>query len=250
MAWRPAQGVRDSNIKKKAKVASIITQMQTLYSLNPYLSPVEVIADQLQALDSTQKQHLLSLCEKSFSRVDLRKLESIRVATAKILVALVPDSLDVIKKWINMKSGKYVYEVHFSLFCFLGHIPELPNGKEVAAQMLSLIEHYLLQVTSKTAYAAWMAGDLLGDHWQLKEAISLLVKTAKGARFVAGRKGALHGLAHVLDNLEEIHSPDSINFKKKITILLQQISESDRSREARKDAQMILENGGCSCRKT
>lgn len=243
MARRPPKQVKNGIVNKKTKVASIITQMQTLYSLNPYLYPVESIVKQLGHLDTKQKQHLLSLCEKSLSRVDFRKLESVRVAIAKILVVLVPDSLDTIKQWINMKRGKYVYEVHFSLFCFLGHIPELPNGKGVAGQILPLVEYYLLQVASETAYAAWMAGDLLGDHWTLKEAIPLLVKAAKEAKFVAGRKGALHGLAHVLNNLEESHSPDFIDAKNKITILLQQISENDRSQEIRKDAQRILENG-------
>lgn len=44
-----------------------------------------------------------------------------------------------------------------------------------------------------------MAGDLLGDHWPLDEALPALTLLVKKARHPAGRRAAVHGLSHAIE---------------------------------------------------
>jgi hypothetical protein len=83
-----------------------------------------------------------------------------------------------------------------------------------------------------------MAGDLLGNHWEMSEALPILVKVAKEARFVAGRAAAADGLEHILHNL-----PKSDPRRKSVISLLREIAESDRSENVKAAARVTLELG-------
>ena len=63
----------------------------------------------------------------------------------------------------------------------------LPRAEEFATEFSSLIEKYILGMKSESASVSYMVGDLLGTHWNTEEALPILVKAAKEARFVAGR---------------------------------------------------------------
>jgi hypothetical protein len=215
----------------------ILADMQAVLSLNPYFSSFTDIVSSIERPKQREARHyLLSLCNQVFGEMALRNDEASRVAAAKIMVALIPDSASSIKQWINSKSGKNIYEVHFSLFCFLDHVPILPNGKEFAREIPSIVENYLLDVKSESAHAAFMAGDLLGDHWEINEALAILIRVSKEARFVAGREGAIHGLAHMLCNL-----PKSDTIRMSIISLLRNIAKNDRSQKVRVSASLALE---------
>jgi len=229
---------------QRRKTSSVLSEMEGILPFNLHLTEFKKIAYRVQLLERSDRRRLLSLCEMAFTELDLRKDEPTRVAAAKVIVALVPDSVDAIRRWINTKSGKDIYEVHFSLFCFLDDVPDLPGGREFATEIPSLIEKYLLKAKSDSAYAAWMAGDLLGDHWETIEALPILVKAAQEARFVAGRESAIHGLAHILNNL-----PKSDPTTKSIITLLREISKSDRSENVKAAARVALETG-CGRRRT
>lgn len=209
---------------------------EEIISLDPYLGCFDDIASRVQQLGQSERNRLLSMCDRVFSDIALRKDEPTRVAAAKVMTALVPDSADSIRRWINTKSGKYIYEVHFPLFCFLDQLPDLPNGREFAGEIPSLIGEYLLETKSETAHAAFMAGDLLGDHWETKEALPILIKVAKQAKYAAGRHSAIHGLGHVLRKL-----PDSDSSRETIVSLLRGAYENDRSEDMRITARMLLE---------
>ena len=121
-----------------------------------------------------------------------------RVSAARVLVALLPESLPYLHRLLLDQRDRWSYEVHFSLFCFLDWALCFPTATRVPQLALAAVEEYLMKVKHQTARAAWMAGDLLGDHWRAKEAVPALVRAARAGTYVVGRLGALHGLAHVL----------------------------------------------------
>jgi hypothetical protein len=124
--------------------------------------------------------------------------EATRVIVAKITVALLPDSAVIIRAVLQKSPTSWLGELQFSLFVFLSDAPELLNQDQMQS-LRSLVEHYLLSVRSKAAQAAWMAGDMLGDHWPLAESLPILLRVVRSAKHVAGREGALHGLAHAIE---------------------------------------------------
>jgi len=221
--------------KRRFRTSPGLAQMEAMLRLDLDRAYFEKIAPEVQRLKHSDRRRLLSLCERAFSELDLRKDKHTRVAAAKVMIALVPDSADAIRRWINTKTGKDIYEVHFSLFCFLDQVPDLPCAGEFATEIPSLIEKYLLEAKTESALAAWMAGDLLGDHWNMEEALPILVKAAKEARFVAGRDSAVHGLEHILQNL-----PKSDPRRKSVISLLREIAESDRSENVKAAAMLVL----------
>ena len=109
-------------------------------------------------------------------------------------------------------------------------------AQSFAKEIPRLVESYLRDVPRETGFAAWKAGDLLGDHWRLDEAVPVLIRAAQSARFVAGRAGALHGLAHALGR-----KPDVAPYAKSIRKLLSAVAKSDRSKGIRGSAQWILD---------
>jgi len=90
-------------------------------------------------------------------------------------------------------------------------------------------------VKSNAGNAAWMAGDLLGDHWPLEESLPVLLKSAKNSRFIAGRSSALHGIEEALRKIET-------SKKKKILMLLKEIYKTDRSSKIKTYSKIILDN--------
>jgi hypothetical protein len=220
--------------RKKGDSFTRLSEIDAVLCLNSYLASFEALANKVQGLKPVERARLLSLCERTLRKESLRSIEQVRVAVIKILVALLPDSILNIRRWINKRSGRMVYEVHFSLFCFLDCVRDLTNAKEFSEEILSLLEAYLLNTRSETAQAAWMAGDLLGDHWSLEEALPVLTKLAKEAKFTAGRSGALHGLSHVLARVTDHPT------KQAIVGIVGDVSRHDRSKKVRDCARLIL----------
>lgn len=211
-----------------------LSKMQALLSLDPYWASFENIAARVRQLSEDDRKRLLLLCEDVLNKANLRRVDHSRISTIKALVALVPDSVSIIRKWLTRNSGAYVYEVHFTLFCFLDNVPTMTNTREFAAEIPTLLEEYLLQVKSDSAQAAWMAGDLLGDHWQVTEALPILIRVAKEARFAVGRNAAIHGLGHILTKLKKAD-------KRPIITLLNEIVNYDASHKVRGQAKMVLD---------
>ncbi len=92
-----------------------------------------------------------------------------------------------------------------------------------------------MAVPRETARAAWMAADMLGEHWDGEEAMPLLIRTAQGARYRVGRELSIMGLDNILDKL-----PAEGDAHKNILKTLRKISRSDRSASVRADAKDIL----------
>jgi hypothetical protein len=230
MARKTAKARRQT---EKAK-SFVLDEMAAMLRLDPGQTPFDRVAESVQQLDEGNRSHLLELCEAAFGDARLRAHEPTRRAAATAVVALVPASAETIRRWVDARSGKGIYEVHFSIFCFLDWVPRLAYGAEFASEVLSLVEAYLLEVRSEAAQAAWMAGDLLGDHWEEKQALPVLIRAAREARYVAGRKGAVHGLYHIA------LAPESDSACKSSMSVLRHASRNDRSVGVRSMAAFYL----------
>jgi hypothetical protein len=234
MAKRATSAIMSNDATRGRVVRNTaLDRVEAMLSLDPYLTPFENIVTQVQHLSQSERRQLLSLCTRILDDKELRKIEKDRLAAVKTIVALIPESARVIRKWIRRRSSGQIHEVHFSLFCFLDQVPDLPDAGEFADEIPLLIEDYLRQVEVDSARAAWMAGDLLGDHWEVTKTLPILLRVAKGARFAAGRKGALHGLEHALAKVED-------STKKSILTLVHELSEVDRSPKVREYAKLML----------
>jgi hypothetical protein len=78
-----------------------------------------------------------------------------------------------------------------------------------------------------------MAGDMLGDHWPIEEALPILKRAAARARYAAGREGAIHGLSHALER-----APKALQWS--IVGTLKNVTQKDRSYRVRQYAAMVL----------
>lgn len=95
-----------------------------------------------------------------------------------------------------------------------------------------------MNVKSESGYAAWKAGDLLGDEWNTRETVQILERLLSFAKHVAGRKAALHGLQHAIKKA----TPSK---RETLFSLIREAASSDTSAEVRKMASLTLEGVGC-----
>jgi hypothetical protein len=86
------------------------------------------------------------------------------------------------------------YEIHFSLFCFLGDAQILGLDEAVTQQLRAFISEYIHSTPKNTAKALWMAADLLGEHWNDEHALAALLSAATNAAYADGRRAAIYGL--------------------------------------------------------
>jgi hypothetical protein len=211
--------------------------LRDMLSLNLYDSSVTDIADQIQKLSETKKTEVISICEKVLNRSEIayRKNDTSRISIIQVLVASAPRSKHVIERLIANTYGRKAYEIQFTLFCILDELNNLPEGRELRSFVLDWVGNYLIRVKHDTAHAAWMAGDMLGHHWPLKQSLPILIKVTKEAKFVSGREAAVDGLGKALKRVGK-----SSRHHKQILTLLQQVSISDRSENLRQWTQYIL----------
>lgn len=180
-----------------------------------------------------RERHGLVRRVDSLLRRGSRREEGERVAAAKLLVALLPGSWQTIERWLSNTDDRWCYELHFSLFCFLDDAQFLPIADKVKQTIHDAVAHYLFDVRRGTAKAAWMAGDLLGDHWKSPEVVSTLAQISRRAPSAAGRLGALHGLAQ---RLRKSGGRDRV----RILDTMRSISREDHSRKIRAFALSII----------
>ena len=205
-----------------------------MLGIDPYLSSFEDITEQIQLLGEKERKRLYTICETCLNNKVLTRDTSTRIAVVKIILNFLPESEAVIRDIIRKKKDRYDYEMHFSLFCYLDDVSSLSVGRNFSREIPLIIEEYLMEIDTDTASAAFMAGDLLGDHWNVAEAFQVLKKVVKEARYSIGRDNAVHGLGYLLDRLSD---PEDIS---SIISLLIETSEKDRSSSVRLAARMVL----------
>ena len=197
---------------------------------------VPSVADVVQLLSlQSQRKHaaLLATVSRAFARPSLMENDDHRIASVKVGLALLPSTAPHVERALRRFRSKMDYELHFTLFCFLDEVPGLSRGCEFSARIPGLVAEYLLHVPKETACAAWMAGDLLGDHWHLATGDGLLRRAAREARYRSGRAGAVHGL-HMAASRGQGRRRDEI------ILLLREVAQRDSSSSVQASARVAL----------
>lgn len=140
------------------------------------------------------------------------------------------------REWLGRTDDAFDFEVHFTLFCYLDGCQEMPRAASTRPEVLRLVHAYLTSVRVGTARAAWMAGDLLGDHWQADDSLPVLLDLLESARYAAGREAALYGLETLLRN--GISGDES----QQVDRVLRRVAAQDRSPRLRRAAEHLLAN--------
>jgi hypothetical protein len=139
------------------------------------------------------------LCRSLAARLRMTQAASdtaARIAAVRCLVGLLPTSAATIRRLLRSTTPRHMYEVHFTLFCYLDEAADV--DRDFGAEVPPLAATYLSSIDRETACAAWMAGDLLGDHFPPSLSEPLLRRLVFSARYTAGRLGALHGVEQLL----------------------------------------------------
>lgn len=199
MAERAPHGISRANRPSRGR--SVAGALSSLLGIDAYRAEFKEVGRRICALSRMERRHLLRACQSSFDSTSSRSNEATRVATAKIAVALIPDSMPLIRSWLKRRGRDDVYEVHFSLFCFLDQVNHANVNEHVRREVLGLLKEYLFNTKSDTASATWMAGHMLGDHWEVREALPILLDAVVNARYAAGRRGAAQGLQDLAERL-------------------------------------------------
>jgi hypothetical protein len=221
--------------RQHSKKVSVLERLNRAIGTDCHLAPFCIIARRVAPLGPGSRRALLALCDEAITSPRLRAQNAVRVAAAKLLVALLPDSFNRVQSLLAQKRPRSVFEVHFSLFCFLDEVSASSRPVSIKASVLELVRSYLNTTRSDAAQAAWMAGDLLGDHWNLRESLSVLLESAEGAEHAAGRNAAIHGLEQAFERCQREHD------RRRIRNALERASASDSRREVRLAAQMALD---------
>lgn len=210
---------RNKLIKLKNWEKSLIDDI--VYAYN---SQINMINEYYSNIPSNHKNQLI----KKISRMviyDEIKDDKIRIGLIKLLISLMPESFNLIKKILELKRNKYDYELHFTIFCYLDDVT-YKETKESLDQLTRVIVDYMKNIRIETAKAAWMAGHLLGDHWPAKKALPALIEIIQDSKNRVGREAAISGLGELYKKVNTIE-------KKKIVDLLQYLVVNDRSKEVR-----------------
>ncbi len=186
------------------------------------------------ALNDGEKAQLLEISRSAIAGIQSRLEVDVRVSAVRAIVALLPLSLDYITELLKKFSGKQDFETHYTLFCYLDWTQRMPNAPGLKHSVLPLLEGYLMMVPRATAWAAWMAFDLLGCHWEMSEALPILLRTARQARYATGRSAAVSGLEDVLAGL-----PPQSEYRDEILDVLWQVFLHDRVPAVRREAETI-----------
>ena len=226
-------------VPKGVHSSPILAYFGKVLALDCHNDTFEEILLKVKKLSGQSKLGLLGICERAFKELRFRADEPTRVAASKVCVALLPDSLAAIRKWLNRKSGRHIYEVHFSLFVVFDKVQHEEVLIPFKRQILELVENYLMHSDRESAQAAWMAGELLGDDWQLSESLPILTNLVQNGLFVSGRKAALHGLSEVLHKSEK-------TVEESIIALVQQVAKNDGSKKVRDCAKLLLTKSAVS----
>ena len=80
------------------------------------------------------------------------------------------------------------------MFCYLEQVGAVARGGECRRQVLALARTYLKTAKRESAYATFMAGEMLGYSWPAAEAMEELLELAERADTRIGRASAVHGL--------------------------------------------------------
>ena len=196
---------------------------------HPETVSVADLRRKLVGISVSQRRAMADMCVYLIEESRVTRDEATRVFIAKLLVSLLPYALPQFAQLLQVTPRAPLAEMQFSLLCFLDGGAATRANRHV----LRLVEHYLMSISRDIAQAAWMAGDLLGDHWDLKESLPVLTAVVFKARHPAGRMAAIHGLSHALDR-------GTKRDQWLIVDVLRRVASKDRSYKVRSYAESTL----------
>ena len=100
MAQRVSAPVTDMTKKDQTKTAAL-AEMDEALGIDCYRAPFPELLEKLAALHSADRLKLLRLCERAFATPAFRAHEATRVATAKIVIGLLPESTPALERWLR-----------------------------------------------------------------------------------------------------------------------------------------------------
>lgn len=194
------------------------------------------VLDELKKLDQAQQTVIEQCALRVLADQRLRRDEKLRTGAVRLIVALLPKTFPVLEKLLSDFSMSLWYEVHFTAFSSLdrGDLSEADQKR-----VLTLVEKYLVNAKSEAGFAAWKAGDILGDEWYGPETVGILERLLSSARYVAGRNAALHGIQHAMNEVQPAE-------RERLLSLVRKVASEDPSAEVRDYATYTLTNGGCA----
>lgn len=208
----------------------------SLINIDVMILGTEELFEVVSTLNDEKRVALSNACHRLVEGETNRRVPSLesRRIWSKLIACEYPGSKPLIESALFTYSDKYARELQFTLFCFLDDVAYLPlTKKEDLMSIVELVFRYLMTVNSETAFAAWMAGNMLGDHLDLELSLTFLLDAALNARFVPGRLSAIDGLAHALSRTSAAEAA-------KIKLLMRRIAQSDRSQQVRETARSVL----------
>ncbi|MBC7805260.1 MAG: hypothetical protein H7145_03830 [Akkermansiaceae bacterium] len=158
-------------------------------------SDTATLHNDVASLPGDTARDLITACDASLHDRAWGRVDRNRIGVVKLLVALLPGSYPLVREWMFRTDDPYFYELQFTFCCFLSDILLFtPPDAATADAVLRMATEYLDRVPSDEAYNAFMAADMLGDHWTGDAGIEALVEVAQHSRNPVGRKAALGAL--------------------------------------------------------
>src|SRR5581483_3102931 len=236
--------VRSPQLPKKDRKTSKRTK-QTVNSRVPeraltFFKNISVLASSyilrnLNLLSRDEQTAMQRHAKRVLRYKPLTENEALRNGAVRLIVALLPKTFPALEELLSDSSSPLWYEIHFTAFSALDRDDLTARDQR---RVLTLIENYLLNAKSGSGYAAWKAGDLLGDEWNTRETVQVLKELLFSARHVAGRRAALHGMEHAIKKATPLE-------RQSLFSLIRNVASTDASAEIRKDAKMVLKGVGC-----
>ena len=196
---------------------------------------IEQLSESVNALAKRDRRRLQWTCENDLRDDRKVAVSEQRVRAAKFLVALLSESIDAIESLVALRSSRWRYEVHFSLFLFVGDA-RLLHGPTLDRRILDLLGSYLMTVKTRTALAAWKAADTIASCWSITDARARLEAAAMTGAYVSGRLAALSGLEEILEKQAGAE-------RSRIQAVIRSMCLRDRSARVRRAASFELSGG-------
>lgn len=217
------------------RLRSVVNNVTRTLACDIRVADMSAIVAQTRELTNAQRAKFVHTLAAVLIESAAKKNERDRLGIVKVLVCLVPESKSVLLQWLAPEPPGRKFEVQFTVFLFLCRLREVEGAEAFAEEIPKLVGHYLRNVRTETASAAWMAGDLLGDHWDLRSSLNPLLSIARSGRYVAGREGALQGLAEAAGRCGATN-------RRRIFSVLREVASRDRSSSVRMVAQVVLDD--------
>jgi hypothetical protein len=196
----------------------------------PYSSILYIIRKRRLRLATLQRWTHCALNDKA-----VMGQEAARNAVLSFIVEFLPHTFPLLERVLTTYNWPFWHEAQFIALAWL---VRSERNRSEQHEVLALVEKNLMTIRSEAGMAAWKAGDMLGDEWLCPDTIKILERVVLAAPYVAGRKGAVHGIAHAIEKAGGVGT-------KRLLQLLRRVSVEDRSADVRSYAEYFLKHGGC-----